>query len=187
MVPENDEHNAQAESGGESMTARPLGRRIFVAGAAGVGLAGLLGMGVALAQDDDDDDLDDIFDDADDLDDIDDADDVAEANQAGAAYQNFLGKLTTNLGLTDTATVDLAIRDALKVMVDEKLTEGSISQNDADAIKERIDTGISPLGVAALAGARSLGRERRRERRKSDGGGGGSGTETPATEATPAI
>ena len=140
----------------EAVADRNLGRRTFVAAATGVGLASILGIGVAFAQDDDDDDetddtdMDDVFD-----------DDADEINQIGEGYQNFLGKLTKNLGLPDSATVDLAIRDALKAMVDEKFADGSISKNDADALKDRIDTGASPLGVAMLGGIAGRGRERR--------------------------
>ena len=110
--------------------------------------------------------------------------------EVGAAYENFLGKLTTNLGMTDTAEVDLAIRSSLKAMVDEKFTEGSISQNDADAIKERIDTGASPLGVAMLGGMRGRGMERRKKRRENrtdDGIGSDTAPTDSAPEATPNV
>lgn len=191
MNPQSDPQSEIGEPGLEQVTIHPVGRRMFVAGATGLGLATLLGVGAAFAQDDSDEEDDtDLDETTDDLDDDDAAEDAAKAAQAGEAYQNFVGKLTTNLGLTDTATVDLAIRDALKAMVDEKFAEGSISQNDADALKERIDTGVSPLGVVGLAGMRGRGRKRRRERIKDAAGDGsdvGSDSEAPTVESTPSI
>lgn len=156
---------------------RVVGRRIVLAGVAGLGMASLIGLNVALAQDSTDDTE---SEDDNDIDGSDDVDTEIDA-EVGAAYQNFLGKLTTNLGMTDTSEVDLAIRASLKAMVDEKFTEGSISQNDADAIKERIDTGVSPLGVAMLGGVRGRRQKRRDERRDND-----TGSDTDPAETLPA-
>jgi len=157
---------------------RIIGRRIVLAGVAGLGMASLIGLNAVLAQDSTDD-TDDSNDDTDDSDSHTTDDDDSEVDaEIGATYQNFLAKLTTNLGMTDTAEVDLAIRSSLKSMVDEKFTEGSISQNDADAIKERIDIGASPLGVAMLAGMRGRGMERRRKRRNEEEADDGIGSDT---------
>jgi hypothetical protein len=112
--------------------------------------------------------------------------------QIGAAYQDFVGKLTTNLGESDTTKVDTAIRDALKAMVDEQFSAGTISANLRDDLKSRIDSSDAPLGVAMLAGVRMHRMEGRRERRKDrqddDQSGNDNGpANQPSTTATPTI
>ena len=113
-----------------------------------------------------------------------------KAAEIGAAYQNFVGKLATNLGESDSAKVDTAIRDALKAMVDEQYNDGNISRNLADDLKSRIDSSDAPLAVAMIAGKGILRIEHRRDRRhggQGDGqpGDGDTTTEQPSTEGTP--
>lgn len=56
-------------------------------------------------------------------------------------YQDFVGKLAANLGISDPTKVDAAIKTALKQMVDEQLTAGHISADQANAAKQAIDNG----------------------------------------------
>lgn len=67
-------------------------------------------------------------------------------------YQDFVAKLTTNLGETDTARVDAAIRTSLKQLVDDRLAAGDISANQATALKERIDADGIPFGLGGPGG-----------------------------------
>jgi Arc/MetJ family transcription regulator len=112
-------------------------------------------------------------------------------------YDAFVAALATALGSGDAATVDAAIRTALKQMVDDKFAAGNISANEATARKEQIDTAESPLGGFGFGGHGGKGgiRGGRNDARggQNDGQPGGSdesdGTgsdETaPETEATP--
>lgn len=65
---------------------------------------------------------------------------------AQAAYQDFVNKLAKNLGISDPATVNTAIRTTLKQMVDEQLAAGHISQDQATRLKQQIDAGKVPFG-----------------------------------------
>jgi hypothetical protein len=58
-----------------------------------------------------------------------------------SAYDEFVAALAANLGISDPATVDTAIKETLKQKVDEQLAAGEISANEATARKERIDAG----------------------------------------------
>jgi hypothetical protein len=58
-----------------------------------------------------------------------------------SAYDEFVAGLAANLGISDPATVDTAIKETLKQKVDEQLAAGEISANEATARKERIDAG----------------------------------------------
>lgn len=64
-----------------------------------------------------------------------------------AEYDAFVAKLATQLGIGDPTKVDAAIKAVLKQQVDDQFTAGNISQNQATAIKARIDAGdVGPLG-----------------------------------------
>ncbi len=67
-------------------------------------------------------------------------------------YQDFLTKLTTNLGETDTARVDQAIRDSLKQVVDDRQAAGDLTAEQATALKERIDANDIPIGLGGPGG-----------------------------------
>ena len=57
-----------------------------------------------------------------------------------SAYDGFVALvLAANLGISDPATVDTAVKETLKQRVDEQLAAGEISANEATARKERID------------------------------------------------
>jgi hypothetical protein len=58
-----------------------------------------------------------------------------------SAYDEFVADLAANLGISDPATLDTAIKETLKQQVDEQLAAGEISANEATARKERIDAG----------------------------------------------
>ncbi len=60
-------------------------------------------------------------------------------------YQTFLTKLGAELSISDTATIDTGIRNALKSMVDDQVTAGDLATNDATEIKADIDASVSPL------------------------------------------
>jgi hypothetical protein len=60
---------------------------------------------------------------------------------SSADYDAFVAALAANLGISDPATVDAAIKTTLKQQVDDRLAAGEISANEATALKERIDAG----------------------------------------------
>jgi hypothetical protein len=125
-----------------------IGRRNILAGIGGLGLAGAVGINRVLAQEatptaSDDEDGGET--------DVEPAD-VDFEREIGDAYDNFVAKLAEQLGDTDAATVDTAIRNALKAMVDQEFDEGNISRNLATEIKERIDESEAPIATA-MAGA----------------------------------
>jgi hypothetical protein len=111
------------------------------------------------------------------------------ANQT-SAYDEFVAGLAANLGIADVTTVDIAIKETLKQIVDQKFANGEISANQATAMKERIDAGEIPFGLGGF-GPRGDGL------RGHDGRGGLYGPKadrdtdtdddatTPSTEATP--
>lgn len=145
--------------------ASPLNRRRLMAGAAGIGAATLLGARLAGAQEDATPAEDDLT-----------TDPRQEAEDAAAAlYQNFLGKLALSLGVADAATLDLAIRDALKAIVDETFAAGEISANFATERKAAIDESVAPIGIGAagfLRGSFGGGQGGRGGRGPRDGRGG---------------
>jgi hypothetical protein len=65
----------------------------------------------------------------------------SDAETETSAYDEFVAGLAANLGISDPATVDTAIKETLKQRVDEQLAAGEISANEATARKERIDAG----------------------------------------------
>lgn len=73
---------------------------------------------------------------------------------ANERYQEFLDQLAANLGTTDAAALDAAIRTTLKQQVDELLAAGEISANAADALKQQIDATEAPLRHLSLIGGR---------------------------------
>lgn len=79
--------------------------------------------------------------------------DATTATTDNDRYQDFLNRLAANLGGTDAAALDLAIRTTLKEEVDARLAAGEISANAAEALKEQIDTADSPLGHGLLIGS----------------------------------
>jgi hypothetical protein len=177
-----DEHAIREP--GQSHWHRPIGRRNVIAGIAGLGIAAGIGVTQVVAQDATPSATEETGAGT---------DQTTREAKVGAAYQDFIGKLTTNLGESDPAKVDTAIRDALKAMVDEQFDAGTISANLRDDLKSRIDSSDAPLGVAMLAGVRMHRMEGRRERRKDrkhddqSGEDDGGSTAQPSTTATPTI
>lgn len=133
----------------ENVTSKPFGRRTVVAGAAGLGLATLVGGSFVRAQDTPatptpDDGSDAATDDSTQREEF-------EA-EAGARYDDFVSRLAGNLGGVDSTTVDTAIRATLTDLVDARLAAGEISANDADAARTAITDSPAPLLGMFLAG-----------------------------------
>ncbi len=132
---------------------KPFGRRTIFAGAAGLGLATLVGgslvgaqdtpaLGTPVASTD-------IGTDADEA--------TLRAKfeaEAGARYDNFVTRLAGNLSISDSAEVDTAIRTTLMSLVDARLEAGEISANDADAARTAIADSPAPLIGIFLTGRR---------------------------------
>jgi hypothetical protein len=123
-----------------------IGRRNILAGIGGLSLAGAIRINRVFAQEatptaTDDEDGGET--------DVEPADADIE-REIDEAYDNFVAKLAEQLGDTDAATVDTAIRNALKAMVDQEFDEGNISRNLATEIKERIDESEAPLATAMI-------------------------------------
>ena len=159
---------------------RPVGRRSVIAGIAGLGIASGMGISRTLAQESTPEATDEEGTDQGTSDDI----SAEREAEIGAAYQNFVGKLAANLGETDTAAVDTAIRDALKAIVDEEFAAGNISQNLTTELKDRIDASPAPLRLGRLGGMRGGRLERRKDRQDDESD---SDSDLPGAEATPSI
>jgi uncharacterized membrane protein YebE (DUF533 family) len=97
---------------------------------------------------------------------------AAMGGNAKQIYDDFIGKLASNLGNTDTTRVDTAVRTTLKQMVDEAQQAGLISADEATTIKQRIDSSDFPAGLLGIF-------ERRMERGVMRGGRGAKGRMTP--------
>lgn len=158
-------------------TTQLYGRRAVIAGAAGVaglGLATLAGSRFAAAQV------------------TPEADEEATRRdeieaEVAARYDDFVSRLATSLGLTDTASVDTGIRDALTGMIEARLEAGEISANDAEAATTAIASSPAPLFGLMIAGGR--GRQRRGHggfRGGFDGFGDPDDDETDTEDAIPA-
>ena len=97
-----------------------------------------------------------------------------------STYDEFVAALAANLGISDPATVDTAIKETLKQQVDEQLAAGEISANEATARKERIDAGEFGgffFGRGGLRGGDGFDHRGRGDTPKQDDGAG--------TEVTP--
>lgn len=148
-----------------------LGRRYMLAGVAALGAVGVTGAGRAVAIDTLEPDwedgdranpvlsrygdwLDDDWDD-DDWDDDDwDDDDFRDNAETGAIYQDFVARLAENLGDSDAAAVDAAIRDTLTAMVEERFAAGEISRNLANDVIAWIGTSHLPVAALLVGGMR---------------------------------
>jgi len=73
-------------------------------------------------------------------------------NTAGTKYQEFVAALASNLGVTDGATVDTAIRTTLKGFIDAKLAAGDITANDATERKAAVDASEAPIRIGGAGG-----------------------------------
>lgn len=104
---------------------------------------------------------------------------ATKQNQEQATYQSFVAALATNLGITDAAKVDTAIRTTLKQLVDQTFTAGHISADEANALKSGIDFSPSPIGVGefGIRGGKIGGRGGDYGGRKGGRGGGRPGGE----------
>ncbi|CCF86213.1 conserved exported hypothetical protein [Nitrolancea hollandica Lb] len=71
---------------------------------------------------------------------------------AKAAYQDFITKLAANLGINDTAKVNSGVKSALSQMVDERQQNGTLSQAQADRLKQRINAEEFPGGFPGMMG-----------------------------------
>jgi hypothetical protein len=119
-----------------------LGRRNVVAGIAGIGLAGV-GMSRAFAQDSTPT--------AQETPAVGSSGDATTTTSGDTRYETFTSYLADQLG-SDAATVDTAIRDSLKQMVDDALAAGDISADQATARKARIDESTSPIRLGGGPG-----------------------------------
>ena len=127
---------------------KPIGRRTVFAGAAGLGLATLVGGTLVRAQDTPD------TGDGTPTTETDGTTDETSTNEAeaGARYDDFVSRLAGNLGITDSSQVDAGIRTTLTDLVDARLAAGEISANDADAARTAIADSPTPLGGLFRAG-----------------------------------
>ena len=128
-------------------TSRSVGRRGLVAGAAGLGIATLVGGSIVRAQDTPSTGTPDPATETDTGTDASNVREEFEA-EAGARYDDFVSRLAGNLGIGDTASVDTAIRTTLTDLADARLAAGEISANDADAARTAItENPAPPMGL----------------------------------------
>ena len=133
----------------DTISSKPFGRRTIFAGAAGLGLATLVGGSLVRAQETPTDGTPDASSDT--------TTDEATLREeieaeAGARYDDFVSRLAANLSISDTTGVDTAIRTTLTDLVDARLEAGEISANDADAARTAITDSPAPLMGIFLAG-----------------------------------
>ncbi len=69
----------------------------------------------------------------------------AGAQQGDAPRQSFLGRVAEKLGIGED-TLTTAVKDARIDQINEAVADGSITQEQADQLKERVDSG--ELGIA---------------------------------------
>ena len=191
-----DDNRAAAIAGAagqQPVSSRMLGRRNVLAGIAGMGVAGGLGITRVLAQETDPTPSDPQTTDSGGTIESDTGEEntLNDGVARGEKYQDFVAKLAANLGESDPATVDTAIRDSLKSMVDDVFNAGDISKNAATSIKEAIDTSDAPIAVAMLGGMRERvlnqrgGRHGHRDASANgDGDGETSDDSAPTSDAT---
>jgi len=55
-------------------------------------------------------------------------------------YQDFIAKLADNLGIDDSSTVDAAIRTSLGQIVDQRQSDGKLTEEQADRLKQGISS-----------------------------------------------
>lgn len=82
---------------------------------------------------------------------------TTQENPSATTYQEFVAALATNLNITDSATVDTAIRTTLKGFVDDELAAGDLAANAATAMKEAIDASDSPIRVGGFGRHEGMG------------------------------
>ncbi|HEV2529889.1 MAG TPA: hypothetical protein VGT61_15705 [Thermomicrobiales bacterium] len=172
-----------------------LGRRRLLAGSAGLGLAAIAGVSLAAAQatpEPSDDTTDDTANDT--TDDATSTSEDAFLARATERYDEFVTGLAGALSISDTATVDSAIRTSLTAMVDARLAEGTISADAAESARSAIASSPAPLAALLMAGrvgGRGRGhggpgwggRDSARTEDETDDGTGG--TSDPAASSSP--
>jgi N-acetylmuramoyl-L-alanine amidase len=122
-----------------------VGRRNVVAGLAGIGLAGV-GISRVFAQDATSTPTDDTSADATPA-----VGSSGETTDPATHYETFIHNLASALG-SDAATVDTAIRDSLKAMVDDKLAAGDITEDKATEARTWIDESPAPIRIFVSPG-----------------------------------
>lgn len=65
-------------------------------------------------------------------------------------YQDFVTKLSTNLGINDPAKVDAAIKTSLNQMVDQAAAAGRLKPKAVTALKQRINRGAFAKAFTAF-------------------------------------
>jgi hypothetical protein len=75
---------------------------------------------------------------------------VFAASPSSGSYDAFVAKLSANLGVSDPAMVDAAIKTSLKQMVDDSLASGAISSKKAASLKKKIDQSNDPGKLLGL-------------------------------------
>jgi len=163
---------------------RPVTRRLVMAGWAGLGAAALVGAKLAGAQES-----------------TPGATETEGATDPEADlettrllhYTLFLESVSASLGVADLTSIDLAIRDGLKAVVDHRFAEGEISSDSAEERKAAIDAATVPISAGAM---RSGSRGDRSGRGNSGGSHGNNrpgrapageepATDDPAADSTP--
>ena len=131
-----DSRDAARSDAASLVVDQRVGRRAILGGMAALGVASAFSVSRAFAQDATPSTTDDTGDTVTDRD-----------AQRAADYQLFVSQLGAALQVTDTAVVDTAVRDALKAVVDQHVTDGDLAQNDADALKAEIDASEAPIAL----------------------------------------
>jgi hypothetical protein len=70
----------------------------------------------------------------------------AQGSGVRAGIDSFLNSLAQNLGI-NRSTLDGALKTTAKQQIDQAVATGRMTRDQADKIKQRIDSGPSPLGL----------------------------------------
>lgn len=160
-----------------------IDRRNVLAGIAGVGLAGV-GVTRVFAQDSTPT--------AEETPAVGAGDESTPTSTTSTKYDTFVANLAAELG-SDSTTVDTAIRDSLKLMVDDSLAAGDITEDEATERKTKIDESTSPIrfssGMNRGGGnpGDGSGGDKGGDHSGGQGGPDTSTDETPEVDASPTI
>jgi hypothetical protein len=74
----------------------------------------------------------------------------AQQQNGKAVYQDFITKLANNLGITDSSKVDTAVKTTLSQLVDERQAAGNLTQEQANKLKQAINSPDFPQSLRGV-------------------------------------
>ncbi len=74
----------------------------------------------------------------------------AQQQNGKVVYQDFITKLANNLGITDSSKVDMAVKTTLSQLVDERQAAGNLTQEQANKLKQAINSSDFPQSLRGV-------------------------------------